>query len=149
MVKKPTRWTHRCIFIQTDVDIQELPDTRQSELTINETVSVFTSCCSASHGSTRLSLTCPHCSSNCDYVYGTNLAKRSHIVLLIKFSGLAATSGVWAEGQECRNKRQKEGRGWSLFFEIQKFKEAVKKKLPSFKYITQRSSFPPERFLVK
>lgn len=57
-----------------------------------------------SHGSMAQSLNCPLCcyipSSSCDSVYGSNLPNHSHIVPLIKFNDLAATSGVWKEGEE-------------------------------------------------
>lgn len=63
-------------------------------------------------------------SSNCDSVYGSNLANRSHIVPLIKFNDSAATSGVWAdlERRERKNKRQREGwrRGSFFFFKWHK-----------------------------
>lgn len=79
-----------------------------------------TSCClrwrRSSPSSTAQSLTSPLCcffpSSNCNSVYGSNLANRSHIVPLIKFNDLAATSGVWADSERKEHKNKRQGEGW-------------------------------------
>lgn len=51
-------------------------------------------------------------SSNCDSVYGSNLANRSHIVPLIKFNDSAATSGVWADSERGERENKRGGEGW-------------------------------------
>lgn len=85
----------------------------------NETMAVtaftsarVTSCCSRWRRSPRSSAQSNFSSpllfpfSNCGSVYGSNLANRSHIVLLIKFNNSAATSGVWdhSERKKLENK---------------------------------------------
>lgn len=81
-------------------------------------------------------------SSNCDSVYGSNLANRSHIVPLIKFNDSAATSGVWADSERGERENKRGGEGWrtgsffSFFFFLKWHKklvwrEEVKKNLPT------------------
>lgn len=159
----------------SNTEEHSLPVSPHTEpIKINETMAVMvftsmraTSCCSAwrrsSHGSTAQSLTCPLCrflpSSSCDSVYGSNLANRSHIVSLIKFNDSAATSGVWAERRERKDKRRRGGwrRGSFFFFNVaQKVREEVKKNLPTptrhplnrLHHHSLKGRFPPS-FLVK